>query len=113
MTMANLLNVEELLEALPEELIHTLARLHDQPSDIVDITLSTLRYGSKTTLVQAEAIELAPDSEGGEQIGLTDYGRQLIEVCASKHGPTDADTEDAKEELEHARQKWTAKQPRP
>jgi hypothetical protein len=98
---------EELLEALPDHLLKTLGRLHDQPSDVVDVVLSTLRYGSRTALAGAKVIDgLTSDAEKGEQVTLTELGHALIAVCARDHGPDSDDEQRAQGALDSARQAW-------
>jgi hypothetical protein len=103
---------EELLEALPDDLIYVLARLHGQPSDVIAVALSTLRYGSRTTLAEAEVIEGVPsNAEGGGQVTLTGFGKEVIAACASSHGPDAAEEQRAKKELANAHQEWVDSNP--
>lgn len=104
---------EELIEALPDELIEVLARLDAQPDAVVALALSTLRYGSRTTLAGAHVIKGVPtDAETGAQVTLTEYGREVVAFCGREHRPDPADKRSAQQELDQARVAWTSSRSR-
>jgi len=99
---------DEILEAFPEDLIRLLARLQGQPDDVVAIALSTLRYGSRTTLASAGVIDAAASTDDKPAFSrLTDFGRAVIAACGRVHRP---DEERAAVELAQAREQWIDEQ---
>lgn len=100
-------SVEGILDAFPDELVRGLARLHGQPDDVVTVALSTLRYGSRTTLANAGVIDgLASAPDKADQVVLTDYGRSVIAACAGAYERGADDEQRAKAELDRAREQW-------
>lgn len=105
------LEATELLEALPDQLVDVLARLHEQPEGVAEVVLSTLRYGSRTTLAEAGVIERVPgEASEGAVVQLTSFGRRCIATCASARQLGQQDEQRAESALASAHAVWEQRQ---
>ncbi len=75
---------EELIEALPDELVQLLAALDGQPPAVVAIALSALRFGSRTTLTRAGVLV---EPGAGRGAVLTAFGERVADACAQSPDP--------------------------
>jgi hypothetical protein len=101
------LDTVELLQALPDQLVDVLARLHEQPEGVAEAVLSTLRYGSRATLAEAEVIERVPgEASEGAVVQLTTFGRRFIATCARARELGQQDERRAEAALASAHAAW-------
>lgn len=96
-------------DALPEDLGEALALLSRQPSGVAESVIASMRYGSRVALESCGVIEEVPPSpdQGGE-VMITSKGWRIIEACAEEHAPSASTERRSKEEVERAREEWTA-----
>jgi hypothetical protein len=70
---------------LAPDLVDWLAHLRGQPDGVAEVALSALPYISRGELVDHGVIEpAATAADGAVEIGITDYGWDLIEACAEE-----------------------------
>jgi hypothetical protein len=73
--------LEALRAAFPQELIATLAGLHDAPAGIAEVVIASLPYGSRRALVVYGLIEPIPAArDAATEIVITAKGRLAIEA---------------------------------
>ena len=74
----------EVPSTLGRELVSRLAHLSGQPEGVAEVALSTVSYGSRASLVEHGVIQPIPtDGDDAVEVVLTDYGQELIDVCAA------------------------------
>lgn len=88
-TEGKLVNLDALVRELPDDLRTTLALLHSAGDDVAELTLGTLPFGSRMTLLGYGVIsrDQAAEEEGIVLVRLTDVGRALMAACATGAAP--------------------------